>query len=292
MRSADYEHLAQQAGLDIADVDRVVSTALEEDLRYGPDITTLATTLPSSKARARLATRQHGVIAGIPLAMAVLEAVGGNFEIDIARDDRACVVPGETVLEIDGAVRGLLIAERTLLNLVTHLCGIATLTRTWVDALSGSRTKVRDTRKTTPGLRTLEKYAVRCGGGHNHRLGLGDAALIKDNHIAAAGGVTAAIRAVRSHSPDIPLEVECDTTAQVREALDAGVTSILLDNMSLDETHAAVEIARTAPGVELEASGGINLEQARRIAESGIDYIAAGALTHSAPAIDIGLDIQ
>jgi nicotinate-nucleotide pyrophosphorylase (carboxylating) len=195
------------------------------------------------------------------------------------------------VLRIRAPLRELLGAERTLLNFLTHLSGIATATRAWVDALSGTRCAVRDTRKTTPGLRQLEKYAVRCGGGLNHRLGLGDAALIKDNHVIAAGGITAAIVAVRAAAPGLPLEVECDTVAQVGEALEAGATLILLDNMGLAELRAAAAAASRYPGVRLEASGGLRLETARAVAETGVDYVAVGALTHSSAALDLGLDI-
>jgi nicotinate-nucleotide pyrophosphorylase (carboxylating) len=168
---------------------------------------------------------------------------------------------------------------------------VATTTRAWVDAVAGTGCTVRDTRKTTPGLRQLEKYAVRCGGGANHRMGLGDAALVKDNHVAAAGGIAAAIRAVRATAPDVPLEVECDSLAQVSEALAAGAGLILLDNMGLADLRAAVALARPYPAVKLEASGGLRLDKARAVAETGVDFIAVGALTHSSPALDLGLDM-
>jgi nicotinate-nucleotide pyrophosphorylase (carboxylating) len=192
---------------------------------------------------------------------------------------------------IRAPLRELLGAERTLLNFLTHLSGIATATRAWVDALDGTGASVRDTRKTIPGLRALEKYAVRCGGGLNHRMGLGDAALIKDNHVAAAGGVVAAFRAVREATPDVTIEVECDTLAQVWDALRAGATLILLDNMSVPEMSAAVRLAREYPLAKLEASGGLRLENAREVAETGVHYLSVGALTHSSPALDIALDI-
>jgi nicotinate-nucleotide pyrophosphorylase (carboxylating) len=179
-----------------------------------------------------------------------------------------------------------------MLNMVCHLSGVATATRAWVEAVAGTGAIVRDTRKTTPGLRQLEKYAVRCGGGRNHRLALGDAALIKDNHIVATGGVTAAIDAVRKHSPELPFEVECDTLDQVREALAAGATEILLDNMSTAQLSEAVALARAYPGVATEASGGITLDVAPEIAATGVTYLAVGALTHSAPALDLGLDFR
>ena len=195
------------------------------------------------------------------------------------------------MLRIRGPLRELLGAERTMLNFLTHLSGIATATRAWADALAGTGCAVRDTRKTTPGLRQLEKYAVRCGGGINHRMGLGDAALIKDNHVAAAGGVAAAIAAVRAAAPGLPLEVECDTLAQVRQALDAGATLILLDNMGLAELRAAAGVAARYPAARLEASGGLRLEEARAVAATGVDFVAVGALTHSSPALDLGLDL-
>ena len=178
-----------------------------------------------------------------------------------------------------------------MLNFLTHLSGIATATRAWADALAGTGCAVRDTRKTTPGLRQLEKYAVRCGGGQNHRMGLGDAALIKDNHVAAAGGVVAAVAAGRAAAPAVALEVECDTLAQVREALDAGAVLILLDNMGLAELRAAAALASGYPGTRLEASGGLRLEEARAVAETGVDFVSVGALTHSSPALDLGLDL-
>ena len=211
------------AGLDPEDTWRAVRGALAEDLRYGPDVTSAATAAPGSRAVAGVVAREPGVLAGIPVALAVLDAAGipaGAAEPRRADGDR--IGRGADVLRIRGPLRELLGAERTLLNFLTHLSGIATATRAWADALAGTGCAVRDTRKTTPGLRQLEKYAVRCGGGVNHRMGLGDAALIKDNHVAAAGGVAAAIAAVRAAAPGLPLEVECDTLAQVREALDAG----------------------------------------------------------------------
>jgi nicotinate-nucleotide pyrophosphorylase (carboxylating) len=215
--------------------------------------------------------------------------------IKLLRADRDQVEPGDVVAQITAPLRELLGAERTLLNFLTHLSGIATATRSWVDAVAGTGCQVRDTRKTIPGLRALEKYAVRCGGGVNHRMGLGDAALIKDNHVAAAGGIAAAFCAVRDAAPDSAVEVECDTLPQVTEALAAGATLILLDNMSLTEMRAAVELARqhqqAGPPVGLEASGGLRLENARVVAATGVDFLAVGALTHSSPALDLALDL-
>jgi nicotinate-nucleotide pyrophosphorylase (carboxylating) len=283
------------AGLDPDDTERTVRGALDEDLRYGPDLTSAATAAPHARAVAGVVARQPGVLAGLPVALAVLDAAAIPPDAVLRSEPRYAdgdrIEPGAEVLQISAPLRELLGAERTLLNFLTHLSGIATATRAWADALAGTRCRVRDTRKTTPGLRQLEKYAVRCGGGHNHRMGLGDAALIKDNHIAAAGGITAAIAAVRAAAPGLPLEVECDTLTQVRQALGAGAGLILLDNMGLTDLRAAAAIARRYPGTRLEASGGLRLETARAVAETGVDYVAVGALTHSSPALDLGLDI-
>jgi nicotinate-nucleotide pyrophosphorylase (carboxylating) len=282
-----------EAGIDLPDAERVVRQALEEDLRYGPDVTTEATVEAGTIATGDVVARQAGVVAGVPVALAVLDACGLPLdEVTVARPDGARVGPGDLVLAIRAPLRGLLGAERTLLNLMTHLSGIATATRAWVDELAGTGVTVRDTRKTTPGLRLLEKYAVRCGGGMNHRLGLGDAALVKDNHVVAVGGIGKAFDAVRAAAPELPLEVECDTLDQVREAVAAGCQLILLDNMGLDELRAAVALARDLPGVLLEASGGLRLETARQVAQTGVDYLAVGGLTHSSPALDLGLDLR
>jgi nicotinate-nucleotide pyrophosphorylase (carboxylating) len=309
------------AGIDPADAERVVRAALDEDLRYGPDVTTLATVAAGVVATADVVARQPGVIAGVPVALAVLDAAGLPPGCVTAHRADGCVVEAaHQVLTIRAPLRGLLTAERTLLNLMTHLSGIATATRAWADAIAGTGAVVRDTRKTTPGLRELEKYAVRCGGGRNHRLGLGDAALVKDNHVAAAGGIGPAVDAVRATAPGIPLEVECDTLDQVSEALAANCELILLDNMTLSELRAAVVLARAWSGegpdrpaaggsqglpddrpggevrarhrVRLEASGGLRLADARAVAETGVDYLAVGALTHSSPALDLGLDLR
>jgi nicotinate-nucleotide pyrophosphorylase (carboxylating) len=287
------------AGLDPRDAERVIRGALAEDLRYGPDVTSAATAAPGAEAAAEVVARGPGVLAGLPVALAVLDAAGiavsvaagiaGPAEALAADGDR--IGAGTAVLRVKAPLRELLGAERTLLNFLTHLSGIATATRAWADALAGTGCAVRDTRKTIPGLRQLEKYAVRCGGGLNHRMGLGDAALIKDNHVAAAGGITAAIKAVRAAAPSLPLEVECDDLLQVREALEAGVELILLDNMGLTALRAAVGLARGYPSVKLEASGGLHLDQARAVAQTGVDFVAVGALTHSSPALDLGLDL-
>jgi nicotinate-nucleotide pyrophosphorylase (carboxylating) len=280
------------AGLDPAEVERAIRAALEEDLRYGPDVTSAATAPAHARATAEVAAREPGVLAGLPVALAVLDAAGIPPEAaEPAAGDGDRIEKGTAVLRIEAPLRELLGAERTLLNFLTHLSGIATATRAWADALAGTGCAVRDTRKTLPGLRQLEKYAVRCGGGLNHRMGLGDAALIKDNHVAAAGGVAPAIKAVRAVAPGLPLEVECDDLDQVQEALDAGAELILLDNMGLAALRAAVGLARGYPSVRLEASGGLRLDQARAVAETGVDFVAVGALTHSSPALDLGLDL-
>ena len=280
------------AGLDPDDTERAVRGALDEDLRYGPDLTSAATAAPGTRAVAGVVARQPGVLAGLPVVLAVLDAAGiAPQAAELLRADGDRIGAGTEVLRLRAPLREILGAERTLLNFLTHLSGIATATRAWVDALSGTGCAVRDTRKTTPGLRQLEKYAVRCGGGQNHRMGLGDAALIKDNHVAAAGGIAAAIRAVRAAAPGLPLEVECDSLAQVGEALEAGAGLILLDNMGLADLRAAATMAGRYPSVRLEASGGLRLEGARAVAQTGVDFVAVGALTHSSAALDLGLDV-
>jgi nicotinate-nucleotide pyrophosphorylase (carboxylating) len=279
-------------GLDPAEVERVVRRALEEDLAFGPDVTTDSTVSATARSTGDVVPRSAGVLAGVPVAAAVFDLVGGSaVDVDLHADDGSAAKPGQAVLTVRGPTRALLTAERTALNLVSHLSGVATLTGRWVDAVAGTGAAIRDTRKTTPGLRALEKYAVRCGGGVNHRMGLGDAALIKDNHVAAAGGLTAAVDAVRSAAPAIALEVECDTLDQVREALAAGVELVLLDNFGLEQTREAVALVR-GTGIRLEASGGLSLERAREVAATGVDFLAVGALTHSAPVLDLGFDLR
>ena len=268
----------------------VIDRTLAEDLIDGPDVTTAATVPADQVARARLTPRQAGVLAGGPIAAQVFRTViGPAVSVEQLVADGGALVPGEPALVVDGPTAGLLTAERTALNLLTHLSGIASATRAWVDAVAGTGARIRDTRKTLPGLRALEKYAVRCGGGVNHRMSLGDAALIKDNHVAAAGSVTAAIKAVRALDPGIALEVEVDNLAQFDEAIGAGAELVLLDNFSLADT---VEAVRRSKGRAItEASGGITLERVRELAMAGVDCISVGALTHSAPALDIGLDL-
>jgi nicotinate-nucleotide pyrophosphorylase (carboxylating) len=284
----------QDAGLDPEDTERLVLRALDEDFRYGPDVTSEATVGSGTGVSGEVVARERGVLAGIPVALAVLDALGSAAAGEALRADGDAIEPGDAVLRVSGPAAVVLGAERTMLNFLTHLSGIATATRAWADAVAGTGAVIRDTRKTLPGLRALQKYAVRCGGGQNHRLGLGDAALIKDNHVAMMkgdGGIAKAIRAVRQACSDMPLEVECDTLAQVRESLDAGARFILLDNMDLADLGAAVEIARRYDGVLLEASGGLRLETAREVASTGVDYLAVGALTHSSRALDLGLDL-
>ena len=279
-------------GLDPAEVERVIRRALDEDLAFGPDVTTHATVPADSRATGDVVPRSAGVLAGVAVAAAVFDLVGGPaVDVVLHAADGTPAEPGRAVLSVQGPTRALLTAERTALNLVCHLSGIATLTGRWVDAVAGTGAAIRDTRKTTPGLRALEKYAVRCGGGVNHRMALGDAALVKDNHVAAAGGLTAAVEAVRRTAPDIPLEVECDTLDQVKEALAAGVELVLLDNFDLADTVSAVELA-TGTGVRLEASGGLDLSRAADVAATGVDFLAVGALTHSAPVLDLGFDLR
>jgi nicotinate-nucleotide pyrophosphorylase (carboxylating) len=276
--------------LDPVEVDRAVRVALAEDLRYGPDITSLAIVPADAVGAADVVARAAGVVAGLPVAAAVVEVAGAG-SLSVTWPDGSSVSPGDVVATVRGPLRELLGAERTLLNFLTHLSGIATTTRAWVDAVAGTGAQIRDTRKTLPGLRVLEKYAVRCGGGVNHRMGLGDAALIKDNHVAAAGSVAAAYRAVRDIAPGVVVEVECDTLGQVGDALAAGATLILLDNMPLADMRAAVSMAGAYPDARLEASGGLRLSSAREVALTGVHYLAVGALTHSSPALDLALDL-
>ena len=286
----------EAVGLDAADVVRAVRAALDEDFRYGADVTSAAT-VAGRTVTAEVVAREAGVLSGGAVALAVLELIGGYFDERAAVAgttlvaDGSRVAPGTAVLRVSGDAVAVLGAERTMLNFLTHLSGIATATRTWADAVAGTGAVIRDTRKTLPGLRGLEKYAVRCGGGRNHRMGLGDAALVKDNHVAAAGGIGAAVRAVHAAArPGLVIEVECDSVDQVREALAAGARFILLDNMPVPVLREAVAVARGYDGVRLEASGGLWLSNARAVAETGVDYLAVGALTHSARVLDLGLD--
>ena len=280
-----------RAGLDPAQVLDVVGRAVAEDLAGGVDVTSVATVPEDLAGSASFVPRQPGTLAGVAVAMAVLDVVVPGVRLRPVAADGDRVVAGQAVLEAEGPVRPLLTAERTALNLLCHLSGIATLTRQWVDAVEGTGARVRDTRKTTPGLRFLEKHAVRCGGGVNHRMSLSDAALVKDNHVVAAGGVAPAFAAVRDRFPELAVEVECDDVEQVREVLAAGADLVLLDNMAPEQLRAAVALCRER-GVLTEASGGLSLPQAREVAATGVDFLAVGALTHSAPVLDLGMDLR
>jgi nicotinate-nucleotide pyrophosphorylase (carboxylating) len=267
----------------------LIKRALAEDLQGGEDITSLATVSEGEQAVADFVSRQSGVIAGLDMAKAVLTEVGLS-EITTHCADGDSVAAGALLMTVRGNTRAILLAERTALNFLGHLSGIASLTNIWVAAVGKSKCQIRDTRKTTPGMRELEKYAVRMGGGTNHRISLSAAALIKDNHIAAAGGVAAAFAKVRKLYPSAPIEVEVDTLQQLQEVLPLNPDVILLDNMSPKECAAAVGIV--ASRSKLEASGGITLESAAAYAATGVDFLAIGALTHSAPVLDIGLDLR
>jgi nicotinate-nucleotide pyrophosphorylase (carboxylating) len=274
-----------------AQTTRLVKAALDED-HAGNDITTLATVIPTRRARAALVAREPGAICGIPLALAAFCQCDDKVEIRVDVEDAQRVVAGTTVLFLNGRARGLLAAERTALNFLQRLSGVATLTARFVDAVRGTRARIVDTRKTTPGWRRLEKYAVRCGGGANHRETLADAVLVKDNHLAALDGdVAMAVRRSRELAPPGTfVQIECDHLEQVRAAVQAGVDGVLLDNMSLEMLREAVAI--TEGRVLTEASGGVTLETVRAIAETGVDRISVGALTHSAPAMNLALDFE
>ncbi|MFI9510906.1 carboxylating nicotinate-nucleotide diphosphorylase [Nocardia sp. NPDC052566] len=281
-------------GLDRDEMLRLIRTALDEDLRYGPDITTAATVPADAVVKASVVSRQPGTVAGIDVGLLVLDEVIGadNYEITGRVPDGTRVSPGQSVLDLVAPTRGLLTAERTMLNLVCHLSGIATATAAWVDEVSGTDCKIRDSRKTLPGLRALQKYAVRLGGGVNHRMGLGDAALIKDNHVVAAGSVVDALRAVRAMAPDIACEVEVDSLEQLDAVLAENVELVLLDNFPLWQTQAAVQRRNNAaPNTKLESSGGLTIDSAADYARTGVDYLAVGALTHSVRVLDLGLDM-
>ena len=279
----------RSAGLEPESVEMLIATALVEDLGPGLDVTSQATIPADVRGSGVIASRQAGVVAGIPVAIAVFETLGIT-EVRPVVADGSKVAPGDAVIELTGQTRNLLTAERTALNLLCHLSGVATLTARWVGEVEGTGAAIRDTRKTTPGLRALEKYAVRCGGGVNHRMGLWDAALVKDNHVVAAGGVAEAFTLIKAaYGSTLEIEIECDTVLQVSEALAAGADLILLDNMTLTQLAEAVDLVDGR--AKLEASGGLSLETARAVAETGVDYLAVGALTHSAPVLDLGLDL-
>jgi nicotinate-nucleotide pyrophosphorylase (carboxylating) len=275
-------------GIELSELEPLVRRALAEDLGSG-DLTTQATVPHGTRARARITQKEPGVLFGVDaaeLAFAVLDPAA-RFE---RLAEEGVWRDGGPVLDVEGSAAALLSAERTALNLLARLSGVATLTARYVEAVRGTRARVLDTRKTTPGLRLLEKAAVAAGGGTNHRVGLFDAILVKENHAAMAGGVGEAVRLARAASPDVPLEVECRSGDEVDEALAAGARRLLLDNMTPDEMRAIVE--RVGDRAELEASGGIDLETIRDVAETGVDFISVGALTHSAPSLDLSLLLE
>jgi len=280
------------ARLDPNHLAALINRAIEEDLDGGQDVTTMATVPLDQLSILDLCARRGGVIAGVPVAAAVFMAVCGedDVEINFGAQDGDVVEAGHVVISVRAATHALLRAERPALNFLGHLSGIATSTRSWVDEISGTGAAIRDTRKTTPGLRALEKYAVRCGGGVNHRMSLSDAALVKDNHVLAAGGVTQAFNLVRENFPGIPVEVEVDSIEQLDDVLAAGADLVLLDNFTTEQMREAV--ARTGGRARLEASGGLTFDVAREVAATGVDYLAVGALTHSAPVLDIGADLR
>ncbi len=289
--TADTATRLTAAGLDPDGVRAVIVGALDEDLAGGTDVTTAATVPAAHRSELDLVARAPGVVAGAPVAAAVFEVVGGpDLTATVLTGDGMPVQRGDVIVRATGRTADLLVGERTALNLLCHLSGVATATAAWVTALAGTGAAVRDTRKTTPGLRALEKYAVRCGGGVNHRMGLSDAALVKDNHIVAAGDVVAAFDAVRTQAPGMPIEVEVDSLEQLEEVLAAGADLVLLDNFTPAQMRQAV--ALTAGRAALEASGGLTLEVAAAVGATGVDYLAVGALTHSAPALDIGADLK
>jgi len=288
------ENLMQEAGLNSRDVSQWVAQALAEDSPGGVDLTSEATIAVESRATLNLVARQPGVVAGVPIAAATFDTCaalrGGECAIEVCKFDGESVRAGDLILKVSGNTRALLLAERTALNYLGHLSGIATATREWVKALDGTSTRVRDTRKTTPGLRKLEKYAVRVGGGLNHRLDLGDAILIKDNHIAAAGGITAAMKFALERADKAQVQIEVDDLEGLQAALAAGAVEVLLDNFSRVSIAQAVKINKGQ--AKLEVSGGLTIGKARELAELGVDYLAVGALTHSAPSLDIGADFE
>lgn len=288
------QELIAAAGLDVDAVTALVRDAVVEDLAGGVDVTSVATVPADQVATVDLTARAAGVIAGAPVAALAFVVVAlmqdAHVDVAVVHGDGTRVARGDVVVTATGPTRVLLTAERTALNLLCHLSGVATLTRRWVDAVEGTGAAIRDTRKTTPGLRALEKYAVRCGGGVNHRMSLSDAALVKDNHVVAAGGVAEAFALVREHAPGVDVEVEVDDVAGALEAVEAGADLVLLDNFDLPRLREAV--AQVDGRARLEASGGLTLEDARAVAETGVDYLAVGALTHSAPVLDVGADLR
>ena len=276
---------------DVSDVADLVLRTIAEDLDGGVDVTSEATVPAAQQSVLDLVARQDGTTAGVWIAAAAFDLfTDGDVSVTVHVPDGTDVSAGTVLLSATGRTRDLLVCERTALNFYSQLSGVATATRAWSKALVGTDARVRDTRKTTPLLRKLEKYAVRCGGGVNHRMSLRDAALVKDNHIVAAGGVKAAFDAVRTTFPGIPVEVEVDTLDQLREVLDAGADLVLLDNFTLEQLREAVAV--TAGRAQLEASGGLTLADAHAVGATGVNFLAVGALTHSARVMDIGADLR
>ena len=285
-------------GFPEAEARRVVETALVEDLRDGVDVTTTATIPVSQTSLSHVIARADGVVAGLPVIELVLAAVASRMgaarpEVEVHVSDGARVRRGDHLATVRGSTQVTLVSERTILNILCRTSGVATHTRRWADQLAGTSCLVLDTRKTTPGMRALEKYAVRCGGGTNKRMGLYDVAMIKDNHKLAAGGLTAAYDAVRARFPEVPIQVEVTTTAEALESVGAGARFLLCDNMSPELLRATVEAVRaTGEAVEIEATGGLTLEVAAEYAATGCDYMSVGGLTHSSPILDIALDLD
>ena len=285
-----YENLRSN-GLEPELVQALVDLAISEDLMGGTDVTSLATIPEIQISELDLVTRSPGVIAGINIAALVFLSVASKkIDIELCVEDGKKVEANTCLLTAKGSTIELLTAERTALNFLGHLSGIATTTNKWVNEISGTNAKVRDTRKTTPGLRLLEKYAVKVGGGTNHRMSLNDQALIKDNHIVASGSIKSAVEKVKDKFPELDFEIEVDNLDQLNEALAVDAKLILLDNFSIEDLKKAV--VTVSKKAKLEASGGITLENARKIAETGVDFLAVGALTHSAPVLDIGGDLR
>jgi nicotinate-nucleotide pyrophosphorylase (carboxylating) len=268
----------------------LVELAISEDLMGGTDVTSLSTIPETQISELDLVARKKGVISGIDVASLVFYSINSKIQINQKVKDGSEVAENQTILTAKGPTTDLLTAERTALNFLSHLSGIATLTNKWVKEVAATNASIRDTRKTIPGLRILEKYGVRCGGGKNHRMSLNDQALIKDNHIVASGSILKAIEKVKDKFPELPLEIEVDNLDQLQEVLKTDIKLILLDNFTIEELQRAVSLNNKK--AKLEASGGITFENARKIAQTGVDYLAVGALTHSAPVLDIGGDLR
>ena len=289
----------RSAGLDPVQVASIIAATVEEDLDGGVDITSVSTVPGTQRSVVTFGARAAGCLAGLDIACAVVEIVCGadNVTIERVKSDGDRLQKGDVIARVTAPTQSMLTAERTALNLMCHLSGVATATAQWVDAVAGTGAVIRDTRKTTPMLRRLEKYAVRCGGGQNHRMSLSDAALVKDNHIAAAGGVEQAFGLIRANAAHLPIEIEVDTIDQLRTAIKAGADVVLLDNMPPAVMREAVQVVSAHKGstghdVLLEASGGLTLDNAKDVAETGVHFISVGGLTHSSPILDIGLDFE